>query len=102
MATNVPPTCRAPEPLPPGGATSVTSLVTGIVSDAQELLKQQVALLKHDVRSDIRQAKEALTSLAIGGAIPALGAILLCFMLVHFMYWLVPAVPLWGWFAIVG
>jgi len=102
MATNVPDSCRSAEALPPAGETSVTSLVTGIVNDAQELLKQQVALLKHDIRSDIRQAKEALTSLAVGGATAALGAILLSFMLVHLLYWLVPAVPLWGWFGIVG
>jgi hypothetical protein len=102
MATNVPPRCRADEADSSGAATSVTSLVAGIVSDAQELLKQQVALLKHDIRWDIRQAREALTSLAIGGAIAALGAILLCFMVVHLLFWLVPAVPLWGWFGIVG
>jgi hypothetical protein len=102
MATHVPDSCRSAEHLAPVGETSVTSLVTGIVSDAQELLKQQVALLKHDIRSDIRQAKEALISLAVGGAIAALGAVLLSFMLVHLLYWLVPAVPLWGWFGIVG
>ena len=62
MATNVPPsrsTCEADlSAAPNGGTTSLTALVAGIVNDAQELLKQQVALLKHDVRQDIRQAKE--------------------------------------------
>lgn len=102
MATNVPASCLESEHLPPSGAPSVTSLVAGIVSDAQELLKQQFALLKHDIRADIRQAREATISVAIGGAIAALGPVLLCFMLVHFLHWLVPAVPLWGWFGIVG
>jgi len=106
MATNAPPirsTCEAPlSAAPDGGTTSLTALVAGIVNDAQELIKQQVALLKHDVRQDIRQAKEALASVAIGGAIAALGAVLLAFMLVHLLFWLVPAVPLWGWFGIVG
>jgi len=109
MATNVPSSC-GPTGLPDDVAArpareseaSLTGLVTGIVNDAQELIKQQVALLKHDIRSDIRQAKEGFTSLAIGGGIAALGAVLLSFMLVHLFYWLVPAVPLWGWFAIVG
>jgi hypothetical protein len=102
MATIVPASCRSPEHLAPAGETSVTSLVAGIVSDAQELLKQQVALLKHDIRSDIRHAKEALISLAVGGVIAALGVVLLSFMLVYLLFWLVPAIPLWGCFGIVG
>ncbi|OAI50618.1 hypothetical protein AYO44_17625 [Planctomycetaceae bacterium SCGC AG-212-F19] len=100
MATNVP-SGFAPAVVP-ADETSLTTLVSGIVTDAQELLKQQVALLKHDIRSEIRQTKEAVTALAVGGAIAALGAILLAFMVVHLLFWLVPAVPLWGWFAIVG
>ena len=67
MATNVPPSSEA----------SVTSLVSGIIHDAEELIKQQAALLKHDIRAEIRQTKEALTSLALGGAIMGLGMFLL-------------------------
>jgi hypothetical protein len=92
MATNVPPSSEA----------SVTSLVSGIIHDAEELIKQQVALLKHDIRTEIRQTKEAFTSLVLGGAIIGFGAILLSFMLVYLFYWLVPAVPLWVWFLVVG
>jgi hypothetical protein len=106
MASNVPPIRSSSEPAssaaPDGGTTSLSALVAGIVTDAQELFKQQAALLKHDVRQDIREAKEGLTAAAVGGAIAALGAVLLAFMLVHLLFWLVPAVPLWGWFGIIG
>lgn len=81
---------------------SVTALVSGIINDAQELIKQQVTLLKHDIRHDIKQAKDGATSLALGGAIAAMGGILLCVMLVHLVSWLAPSWPLWVCYALVG
>jgi hypothetical protein len=83
-------------------ATSFTTLVTGIVNDTEELIKQQVMLLKYDLRQDIRQTKEALTSLAVGGAIVAIGMVLFGFMCVHFISWLAPTWPLWVCYAIVA
>jgi len=85
-----------------GSEPSMTALVSGIVHDAEELFKQQVALLKHDLRADIRQTKEAATSLVVGGIVTNMGAILLMFMIVHLLNWLIPALPLWSCFAIVG
>src|SRR5262245_52721470 len=82
--------------------TSFTSLVTGIVNDTEDLIKQQVMLLKYDLRQDIRQTKEALTSLAIGSAIVAIGMILFGFMCVHFLSWLAPTWPLWVCYALVA
>lgn len=81
---------------------SLTELVTGIVHDAQELSRQQFALFKSEIQSDLVRTKEAVLSMALGGGIALLGVILLCFMLVHLLSWAVPAVPLWGWFGIVG
>lgn len=82
--------------------TSVTALVSGIINDAQELIKQQVTLLKHDIRHDIRQAKEGAASLAVGGGVAAVGGILLSLTLVHFVSWLAPSWPLWVCYALVG
>ena len=90
---------------------SVTELVRGIVDDAQELIKQQVALVRAEIKQDMRRTKEAVTSLAAGGVVAFLGVVLLCFLLVHLIHWLtLPAgqqvdpasVPLWGCFGIVG
>lgn len=81
---------------------SVTQLVSGIISDAQELMKQQLALFRHEVQEDIRKTKEATIALMGGVAIAAVGAFLLCFMLVYLLEYLVPSLPLWGCFGIVG
>ena len=36
---------------------SVTRLVTGIIDDAQELLREQIRLFKHEVRRDLKDAR---------------------------------------------
>jgi len=81
---------------------SLTSLVTGIVNDAQELMKQQFALFQAEVKEDMRKTGEAGTALGVGAAVTLVGSILLCFMLVHLLYWAFPNVQLWVWFAVVG
>jgi hypothetical protein len=81
---------------------SVTSVVTGIINDAQELMKQQFALFKHEVKEDIRKTKDATLALGIGAAVAGLGVILLCFGLVWLLSWVATALPLWVCFAIIG
>src|SRR5262249_62009269 len=81
---------------------SVTALVSGIITDAQELFKQQVALIRHEVQDDFHKTKEALLTLAIGVSAGVLGCLLFCLMLVHLLYWAVPQLPLWACYAIVG
>lgn len=81
---------------------SVTALVSGILTDVQDLIKQQVTLLKCDIRHDIRQAKEGAASVALGIGLAAVGGILLCLMLVHLISWLAPTWPLWVCYALVG
>jgi hypothetical protein len=85
-----------------GAATSVTSLVSGIVSDAQELIKQQAALIRAEVREELQKTKEAAILFA-GGAVIALPAlILVAFGVVFLLHWAIPTIPLWGWFLVVG
>jgi hypothetical protein len=81
---------------------SVTSLVTGIVSDAQELFKQQFELLKHEVRDDVRKTKEVGLTLAFAGGLGLVGGILLLQMLVYLTQWLLPELPLWACFGMWG
>jgi hypothetical protein len=81
---------------------SVTSLVTGIISDVEDLFKQQFELLKHDVRDDIRKTRDAGFTLAAGGGIGLVGALLLVQMLVYLTQWFVPDLPLWVCFGIWG
>ncbi|MBM4071294.1 MAG: phage holin family protein [Planctomycetes bacterium] len=81
---------------------TMTELVSGIVGDVQDLIKQQLALFKRELQEDIRKTKEGMLSLVIGGAVLAVGGMLLCLMLVHLLHWAWPALPLWNCFAIVG
>jgi len=81
---------------------SLTHLVSGIVTDTQELMKQQWQLLRHEVREDVRKTKEASAALVLGAALVAAGSLLLCHLLVYFVSWLMPTWPLWVCFGIVG
>ena len=81
---------------------SLTSLVTGIVNDAQELMKQQFAMFQAEVKEDMRKTAEASSALGVGMAVTFVGSILLCFTLVYLLNWAFPTAPLWVWFAVVG
>ena len=89
------PTRAGPEP-------AMTALVAGAIDDVQELLKQQLALFKHEVRQDVRKARDASISLAFGGVILLVGGVLLALTGVHLLQALAPALPLWACYAIVG
>jgi len=79
----------------------MTTLVTGIVSDVQELVKQQLALFRAEVTSDFRKTKEAAIPIIIGLVIALIGVSLLAGMLVFLLDWLT-VIPLWGCYALVG
>jgi protein-S-isoprenylcysteine O-methyltransferase Ste14 len=82
---------------------SLTRLVSGIVDDAQELMGQQLALLKHEIRKDLREAKEATLTLVMSGALMGIGLLLLGFMTVYLLNWLAsPQLPMWVCFSIVS
>lgn len=81
---------------------SLTSLVSGIIGDFQELIKQQLALFKAEVASDFRKTREASATLAAGLVALLFGCGLLCLMTVHLLGWLVPTMPLWVCYLIVG
>jgi len=90
-----------PEQLQLDSEPGLTQLVTGIISDAQELLKQQLAMFKAEIKEDLRKTKEAALALGLGIGITLLGGLLLVFMLVYLLQWST-ALPLWACYAIVG
>jgi uncharacterized membrane protein YqjE len=82
---------------------SVGTLVGGIVSDAQELLKQHVELLRTEVKEDLRKTKQAALLMAIGLVVASVGSLLLCFTLVYLLHWaFAPNLLLWHAYAIVA
>jgi len=93
----------------PSTEQSTTSLVSGIVSDFQDLVKQQLQLTRQEIIEDIRKAKEGAWLYSIGVGTLVLSAIPIVFALVYLLHWATspagndPAsIPLWGCYAIVG
>jgi len=89
---------------------SVASLVGGIVTDVQDLIKQQLQLTRKEIEADFRKTREAASVLALGAGLCFLGCFALCLMLAHLIHFLsYPAgvtdgatIPLWGCHGIVA
>jgi len=81
---------------------SMSSLVGGIIDDARHLLKQEVQLAKSEFQQELVKTKQGAVMIGAGLAMASVGALLLCFMLTYLLNYLVPAIPLWGCFGIVG
>jgi Putative Actinobacterial Holin-X, holin superfamily III len=88
----------------PGVSTrepTVPQLLTGLMQDAQQLLRQEVALATHELRRELRTTLRAVMSLGISIGIAAIGGWLLILMLVHLLQALT-ALPRWAYDGIVG
>ncbi len=81
---------------------SAATLLSGIVADAQRLIEQQLAMFRQEVRDDIRKAKQAVLSLAVGAGMTVVGNVMLLVMLPLLLNWAVPALPLWACVGIPG
>jgi len=88
---------------------TATNLISGILGDFQDLLRQQFTLIKEECLEDWKKTKEAGLLLAVSLIPLASGGVLMAFMLVHLLHWATmpsgadPAsLPLWACFGIVG
>jgi hypothetical protein len=82
---------------------SLASLVGGVINDAQELMKQELALARREMSDELRKAREAAVSLGVGIGISVVGGFLLMFMLVYLLNWLTTdQLPLWACFGVIG
>jgi len=93
--------------------TSVATLVSGIVTDVQDLIKQQLQLTRKEIEADFRKTREAASLLVLGIGVAFFGVFALCLMLAHLIHQLtIPAgvagsydpaaVPLWACHGIVA
>jgi len=80
---------------------SMTSLLGGIVSDIQTLVRQEITLAKTEMLREWDKAKSAAGSMAAGVAVLAVGALLLCITVVCVLHE-VAGLPWWASFLIVG
>ncbi len=86
---------------------NMSTLVGGIIDDAQRLIRQEITLAKSELHQEWAKTKEAVGELAGGALVALLGVVLLAFGLVYLLHWATggvdtAAVPLWAWFLIVG
>jgi len=82
---------------------SMTALVSGIVADAQVLMRQELQLAKVEMKQELTKARDMAISFAAGAGIAVWSVILLSFAVVFFLNWITNgAIPVWGCFAIVG
>lgn len=79
---------------------STGRLLSGIFSDAEDLVQQQFALFKHEIKDELREARKAFLPVISGAALLLLGAFMLCFTLVYVLDY-ATVMPLWACFAIV-
>ncbi len=78
---------------------SMASLVSGIISDAQKLIRQELELARQEVRQEWTKARDAALSMAIAAGAAFFAALLFLFGLVYLLAAVTP-VPAWGWFLI--
>src|SRR5947207_5531843 len=80
---------------------SMASLLGGIVSDVQTLVRQEISLAKTEMLREWDKAKTAAGSMAAGAAVLALAGVLLCVTVVCILHE-VALLPWWASFLIVG
>jgi hypothetical protein len=81
---------------------SMTELVSGIVSDAERLFRQQIDMVRAEFKEDVRHTRQIAQYMGIGIGLCALGVGMLIVALVHLLNWIFPALPLWACWAIIG
>ena len=86
---------------PPAEGQSVTGLVSGILHDAQELVKQQVALVRAELKADFQRTVNAAVLMAVGALVSVPAAFLLCNMFVYMLVELA-GLSVWASYGIVG
>ena len=81
--------------------TSVSQLLSGIVGDAQTLVRQEIALARQEIHEEIDEAKSAGIKFGIAGAVLAIGGLLLVLTLAQgiadLLNW-----PVWAGYGLVG
>lgn len=82
--------------------SSISPLVGGILDDTQELIRQELALAKSEVKHEAAKLKTALISVGVAASVFLLALITLSITGAHLLAWLFPELPLWAAFGIVA
>ncbi|MBC7817064.1 MAG: phage holin family protein [Planctomycetaceae bacterium] len=98
--TDFPPVLE--EPLSSPTQPSMSTLLSGIVSDVRDLLEQQFALIRHELQQDMHKTCRATWMIAVGACSALIAGIGLFFAGAHGLSWAFPDLPLWGSLALMG
>lgn len=83
MSTNVvvdsPPTTA-------GSPQSVTDLVSGILSDAERLFRQQIEMIRVEFKEDLSRTKQVVLAMSIGVVLLGVGAVMLIVAAAHLLH----------------
>lgn len=81
----------------------IASLATGMFDDTHQLVQQQIALVKAEVRIEVAKLKTATLALAMGMAVVFLGCVLIPFLLADLLLNLTQGeLPVWGAYSVVS
>lgn len=88
---------------------SITSLITGIIDDLRDLMRQQLRLTRQEIIDDLHKVRAAAGMFILGAGMLFIGCVFLCSALPHLLHWATspagtdPALlPLWACYALVG
>jgi hypothetical protein len=80
---------------------NISPLVSGILHDTQTLFRQEVALAKSELKTELVTAKAAAMGFGVSAFLGALTVLMLSFGLVHFITW-ATGISLGASYGIVG
>jgi len=80
----------------------MTTLVSGIVDDARQLLVQQLTLFQVEVKNDVRRILMACIPLVVSVILGLTALVTLAIAGAHFLCWYWPDLPMWAGYAISG
>ena len=80
----------------------VIAVLRGIITDTQTLLRQEVALVRSEVRQDFKAASQVAAGAAVGAVVASMAGLLMCLAIAHYISWSFPEIPLWGSYLSVG
>jgi hypothetical protein len=83
-------------------SATITPLITGIVNDAQALIRQQLTLFQTEIKNDLNRTKQASIPLAGGIIVCFLAGVILCMAVAQLIVYVWPDCPVFGGYGIVG
>ncbi len=82
--------------------STVAPLIRGILEDSQKLFRQELALVKVEIREDARRARNFILVISGGAIVCLVGLFLFGCMLAHLIDATSDAIPVWGAFGVVA